>query len=75
METIIEDRDYDVDSYLLHYKKPEIALEVKWRNSIKDISEIQSKLMAIDAKRHLHFVQDRTNLSSNRITIMDVSDL
>ncbi len=75
METIIEDSDYDVDGYLLHYKNPEIALEVKWRNSIKDISEIESKLMAIDAKRHLLFVQDRTNLSSDRITIMDVNDL
>ena len=75
METIIEDSDYDVDGYLLHYKNPEIALEVKWRNSIKDISEIESKLMAIDAKRHLLFVQDRTNLSSDRITITDVNDL
>lgn len=62
METIIEDSDYDVDGYLLHYKNPEIALEVKWRNSINDINEIESKLMAIDAKRHLLFVQDRTNL-------------
>ena len=75
METIIEDSDYDVDGYLLHYKKPEIALEVKWRNSIKHISEIETKLLAINAKRHLFFVQDRTNLSSDRITIMDVNDL
>ena len=75
VETIIEDSDYDVDGYLLHFKKPRIALEVKWGNKIKDISKIENKLLTIIAEKRVLFVTDRTNLSSEKISLMDVSDL
>ncbi|MHB1812505.1 MAG: AAA family ATPase [Thermoplasmataceae archaeon] len=75
VETIIEDSDYDVDGYLLHFKKPRIALEVKWGNKIKNISKIENKLLTIIAEKRVLFVTDRTNLRSEKISLMDVSDL
>ncbi len=75
VETIIEDSDYDVDGYLLHFERPQIALEVKWGNKIKDISKIENKLLTIIAEKRVLFVTDRTNLSSEKISLMDVSDL
>jgi hypothetical protein len=75
IETIMEDADYDVDGYLLHFKKPEIALEVKWRKNIKDIKQIESKLLSVDAEKHILFVQDKTNLFSDKMMIIDVNDL
>ena len=75
VETIIEDSDYDVAGYLLHFERPQIALEVKWGNKIKDISKIENKLLTIIAEKRVLFVTDRTNLSSEKISLMDVSDL
>ncbi|MHB8359294.1 MAG: AAA family ATPase [Thermoplasmataceae archaeon] len=75
VETIIEDSDYDVDGYLLHFERAQIALEVKWGNKIKNISKIENKLLTIIAEKRVLFVTDRTNLRSEKISLMDVSDL
>jgi hypothetical protein len=75
VETIIEDSDYDVDGYLLHFKKPQIALEVKWRNKVKDIGKIETNLLSLIAEKRVLFVTDRSNLRSEKISLMDVSDL
>ena len=75
VETIIEDSDYDVDGYLLHFERPQIALEVKWGDKENDISKIENKLLTIIAEKRVLFVTDRTNLSSEKISLMDVSDL
>ena len=75
VETIIEDSDYDVAGYLLHFERPQIALEVKWGDKENDISKIENKLLTIIAEKRVLFVTDRTNLSSEKISLMDVSDL
>ncbi|MHB1471307.1 MAG: AAA family ATPase [Thermoplasmataceae archaeon] len=75
VETIIGDSDYDVDGYLLHFERPQIALEVKWGDKENDISKIENKLLTIIAEKRVLFVTDRTNLRSEKISLMDVSDL
>ena len=71
VETIIGDSDYDVDGYLLHFEKPRIALEVKWGNKEKDIDKIENKLLTIIAEKRVLFVTDKTNLRSEKISLMD----
>lgn len=75
IETILEDADFDVDGYLLRFKSPQVALEVKWRNHIRDLKEIESRLMRIEAKERFLFVPSKSSLSSEKIKIMDVGDL
>lgn len=75
IETIIEDSDYDVDGYLLRFQKPMVALEVKWKNHIERINEIESKLLKIDAQEHILVVPSKKGLEPQRIRIMDVHDL
>ena len=75
VETIIEDSDYDVDGYLLHFKKPQIALEVKWRIKVRDIGKIETNLLSLIAEKRVLFVTDKSELRSEKISLMDVSDL
>ncbi len=75
VETIIEDSDYDVDGYLLRFKKPQIALEVKWRNKVRDIGKIETNLLSLIAEKRVLFVTDKSELRSEKISLMDVSDL
>lgn len=75
IEGIIQDLDYDVDGYLLKFKKPEIALEVKWTRRVENLGKIESNLLKIKAKQHILFVQDKSGLRSDKIEIMDVNDL
>lgn len=76
-EAIMEAKDYDIDGVLLRFKKPEIVLEVKWRNRIdtEDISKAESNLGKINAKRRLMFVPDKSKVHSDLIEIIDVNDL
>ena len=75
VETIIKDSDYDVDGYLLRFKKPQIALEVKWRDKVRDIGKIETNLLSIIAEKRVLFVTDKSDLRSEKISLMDVSDL
>ena len=75
VETIIEDSDYDVDGYLFRFKKPQIALEVKWRNKVRDIGKFETNLLSIIAEKRVLFVTDKSDLRSEKISLMDVSDL
>ncbi len=75
IETIVEDSDYEVDGYLLRFEKPQVALEVKWENRVRDIDKIETNLLSIIAEERVLFVTDRSDLKSERIRLMDVSDL
>ncbi len=74
-ESIFEAKDFDIDGILLKFKKPEIALEVKWGGlGKKEIDRAEEVLGKIDATRKLLFVKDKKIIKSNLETI-DVDDL
>lgn len=81
-ESVAEGSDYEVDGLLLKFKKPEVALEVKWKKSIKqeDIEKAIKNLNKFTVKRKILFVPDKQMLHSFKeelkpIELMDVSDL
>lgn len=75
-ETLFEAKDFDVDGCLLKFKKPEIALEVKWCKKI-NIKEIENNLKKIKAKKKMLFVPNRNDIKnkSSNIEIVDIFDL
>jgi len=74
-ETILSEKDKEIDIYLLRFKKPHIIGEVKWGKIDKqDIKIIEEKLQKIDCKRKILFVQDQKNIISS-LEILDVDDI
>ena len=76
-ETVIEAADYEVDACLLRFQKPEIAVEVKWKQQItpKDLQEAEDKLQKTEAKTRILFVQDKKNIPPTKLQINDPIDL
>ena len=81
IESIIETKDYDVDACLLKFNKPEIAIEIKWKDKISDseIEKIEETLFRVDCKKRLLFVPDKSKIKKEKIRknidIIDVTDL
>ena len=74
-ESVMEGRDFEVDGVLLKFKKPEIALEVKWgKLSREDIRKTEEKLGSISARRKVLFVPDKKDVKGG-LEILDVNDL
>jgi len=74
-ETILQSSDYEVDGCLLKFKKPDIALEIKWGACSKaDISKAEQALSKISARKMIIFVQDKKKASS-KLMVLDVNDL
>ncbi|MBI4981026.1 AAA family ATPase [Candidatus Woesearchaeota archaeon] len=81
-ESVAEGSDYEVDGLLLKFKKPEVALEVKWKKSLKreDIEKAIKNLGKFNVKRKILFVPDKNSSLSFKeelksIEVMDVNDL
>ncbi len=76
IETIVEAKDYEIDACLLKFKKPEIAVEVKWKKlRQRDIKKAEENLQRINAKKKMLFVQNKKNVHSNYLLAIDVSNL
>lgn len=77
-ESVIEAKDFDVDACLLRFKKPEIVLEVKWKNKIseKEIDNAIENLKKINAKKMIFFVPDKNKIKMKRkeIEVVDILD-
>jgi hypothetical protein len=74
-ESLIESKDFDVDGCLLKFKKPEIALEIKWGDLDKeDILRSEEILEKIDAPKKFLFVADKKGINS-KLNVVDVHDL
>lgn len=75
-ESLFEAKDFDVDGCLLKFKKPEIALEVKWSEKI-NIEEIENNLKKIKAKKKLLFIPDKKKIKIKdaSIEIIDIHNL
>lgn len=79
IETIIESSNYDIDAYLIKFKKPEIAVEIKWKNNLHgdEIKRIEKNLNRVDAKKRWLFVPDKSKVKiklESNIKLVDISD-
>ncbi len=75
-ETVVEACDYDVDAYLLKFKKPKIAMEIKWKKVTKaDIKKAEKNMEKIDAEEKMLFVPDKKEMRyKTRLKVVDISD-
>nr|MDO8086082.1 AAA family ATPase [Candidatus Sigynarchaeum springense] len=74
-ESIVTASDHDVDALLLKFKKPEIAIEVKWGIiHAPDVKRSEEILGRVEATRKILFVPDKKGLKST-LEIWDVDDL
>ncbi len=76
-ESVVEARDFDVDACLLRFKRPEIAVEVKWKRKVTDgeVRKAEENLNRIRVKRRILFVPDKSRIHSETLEVMDVSNL
>lgn len=79
IETVVEGKDHDVDALLLKFKKPELAVEIKWKDKIDlhDLIKTEKNLETISAKRKLLFVPDKKKIKLKQrfnFEIVDISD-
>jgi hypothetical protein len=76
-ESVAQEGDFEVDGCLLRFKKPEIALEVKWREELgsEEIRKIAERLGRLGARRKILFVPDKREVKAEGIEVMDVLDL
>ncbi len=72
-----EASDFEVDGIYSQFKKPRIALEVKWKKNIRkeDLKKAEKNLDRINVPRRILFVPDKKGLHSDKIELMDISDL
>lgn len=75
IETIYESQKLEIDGILLKFKKPEIAMEIKWQTPKRsEIDNCESKLKSINTKKRILFVQDKTKIKSS-LEVWDIEDL
>jgi hypothetical protein len=76
-ESVAEARDFDVDGCLLRFKKPEIALEVKWREKLgnAEARKIVERLDRLGARRKILFVADKRRVRVEGAEVVDILDL
>jgi hypothetical protein len=70
-------QDLELDGLYTKFKKPSIALEVKWKANIKDedLRKAEINLKKINVRKRILFVPNKNGLSSDEIDIMDPSDI
>lgn len=75
-ESVVEARDFDADGCLLRFKKPEVALEVKWSEKLgkKETERIVEKLGRLKTKRRMLFVPDKRKVKAEGIEVVDILD-
>lgn len=77
-EAIIESKDYDIDACLLKFNKPEIVIEIKWKERIDEdeARKVERNLSKVKAKKRYLFVQDKTKLKLKlNIGVLDIDNL
>jgi hypothetical protein len=74
---LFEAKDFEVDGIFTKFKKPSIALEVKWKKKIdnKDIEKARLNLDRIEINRKILFVPDKAGIKIKDIELMDVKDI
>ena len=73
-ESVAQAKDFDVDGVFLRFKKPEVLVEVKWRETIK-ISDISEHLKKLKTKKSYLFVPDKKKIKTETVLGMEVVDI
>ncbi len=76
-EAIIETKDYEVDVCLLRFNKPEMVVEVKWKEKLTktEINRVEEVLCKVKAKKKYLFVQDKSKIKSKlSVDVVDITD-
>ncbi len=77
-ETVVQTTDSEIDGLLLRFKKPEIAMEVKWKEKIdkKDIADAEKNLEKVTAKEKWLVVPDKKKVKQKtKLKVVDIFDL
>lgn len=75
-EAIVETENYDIDACLLRFRKPEIAIEIKWKTvDDADIANAEKSLANVPAKERMLFVPDKKEVNGKTsLKVVDISD-
>ena len=73
-ESVAQAKDFDVDGVFLRFKKPEVLVEVKWKETIKT-SDISGHLQKLKAKKSYLFVPDKRKIKTDTVLGMEVVDI
>jgi hypothetical protein len=74
----MEGKDFDVDACLLRFRKPAVAMEIKWkvRITLEDVRSAERSLENAKAGEKWLFVPDRKMvLAKTSLKIVDIGDL
>jgi len=76
-QTVIQGADFDVDACLLKFKKPVLAVEIKWKKiDSKDVRDAEKNLGHVPGVEKWLFVPDKTNApESTEVKLVDMTDL
>jgi len=77
-ESVMEGKDYDVDACLLKFKKPAIAIEIKWKGNIStsDVRAAEENLKRTGAPEMWLFVPDKKKMGvKTTLRVIDIDDL
>jgi AAA+ ATPase superfamily predicted ATPase len=77
-EAVMEGKDFDVDACLLRFRKPAVAMEIKWkvRITLEDVRSAERSLENAKAGEKWLFVPDRKMvLAKTSLKIVDIGDL
>ncbi|MBM4248666.1 MAG: ATP-binding protein [Euryarchaeota archaeon] len=72
-----EAADFEVDGIFATFRKPELALAVKWRSRLErnDVVKARESLGRSGAKRKILFVPEKRGIPAEGLELMDVRDL
>ncbi|MEW6528589.1 MAG: AAA family ATPase [Candidatus Micrarchaeota archaeon] len=75
-EAMMETEGYDIDVCLLRFRKPEIAIEIKWKKvDWVDIAKAEKNLGKVCVKERILFVPDKDDVKEKtQLKIVDISD-
>lgn len=85
-EGVLEGKDYEIDACLLKFKKPVMAIEIKWKKMRKaDVIRSVETVHKVACERKVLFVQDKSDKTiketmkeidvEKKLEIFDVDDL
>ena len=72
-----EAADFEVDGIFSRFKKPDVALEVKWGRNVSagEVMRARERLERIPAPKKILFVADKKGMRAGGMELMDARDL
>ncbi|MEW5936268.1 MAG: ATP-binding protein [Candidatus Thermoplasmatota archaeon] len=73
---MVEEKDFDVDILMLRFKRPALAIEIKWGAVTKsDLFKAAQALSRLKEVKAVLFVPDKEKIQVDGMTVWDVSDI